>query len=238
MNALLLAAAVAREGAAASTGPSTTTWLVLLAGLSLLPFAFVTLTAFTKVSVVLSITKNALGSGQLPPPMVITGLSLALTLHVMAPVGEQMHALGSAAWASSADSTEGLLAAAQAASAPLHTFLLEHASAADREAFARASLALRKQPREPTPEESTGWSVLVPAFLVGQLGEAFRLGFLVFLPFLALDVLVANVLTALGLTQLQAPQVALPFKLLLFVTAGGWSLLGQGLVLGYAGATP
>lgn len=200
--------------------------LLLLGALSLAPFALVTLTSFLKMVVVLSAVRSALGAPQIPPSSAITGLALLLTLVAMAPVGE-------AAWVglrAPPERGEPPWAAAGRAVEPLRGFLAHHARPDDQRAF--LELARRARP-EGSPPGERDLSVLAPAFVVSELRRAFTMGFLVFLPFLAVDLVVANVLLALGLTQLSPNSVSLPFKLLLFATVDGWALLSRGLVLGY-----
>jgi type III secretion protein R len=201
--------------------------LVLLGAMALAPIALVTLTSFLKISVVLSIVRSALGAPQLPPSSAITGLALLLSLVAMAPVADSAWA---ALQAAEARSVEGALAAAERAAGPLRDFLARHARADDRRTF--VELARRARPAGPAPSD-TDLSVLAPAFMISELRRAFTMGFLLFLPFLVVDLLVANVLLALGLGQLSPTSVALPFKLLLFVAVDGWALLSRGLVLGY-----
>jgi type III secretion protein R len=202
--------------------------LLLLGALSLVPVALVTLTSFLKMAVVLSVVRSALGAPQVPPSSAVTGLALLLTLVAMAPVGE-------AAWDAWRSGPEarglaGTLAAADRAAGPLRAFLSRHARPDDRRTF----LELARRARREGPQAEPGdISVLAPAFVVSELRRAFTMGFLVFLPFLVVDLLVASVLLALGLTQLSPTAVALPFKLLLFVAVDGWALLSRGLVLGY-----
>jgi type III secretion protein R len=202
--------------------------LLLLGALALVPILLVTLTSFLKMAVVLSVARAALGAPQVPPSSAITGLALLLTLVAMAPVGE-------ASWTAYRQGAEpagieATLAGAERVAAPLRAFLSRHARADDRATF--LDLARRARPDGPPPDESA-FSVLAPAFVVSELRRAFTMGFIVFLPFLVVDLLVANVLLALGLTQLSPTTVALPFKLLLFVAVDGWKLLARGLVLGY-----
>ncbi len=205
--------------------------LVLLAALALVPAAAVMLTSFLKMAVVLSLLRAALGAPQVPPSSAMTGLALVLTLVVMAPVGEE-------AWrragAVRAGGTEGALEAARAAAEPVRSFLGRFARADDRRTFLDlARKARAAQAPAPAPGEDD-FCVLAPAFVVSELRRAFTIGFLVFLPFLVVDLLVANVLLALGLTQLAPSTVALPFKLLLFVAVDGLKIIARGLVLGYA----
>lgn len=205
--------------------------LVLLGALALVPVALVLLTSFLKMAVVLSLVRSALGAPQLPPSSAVTGLALLLTALVMAPVAEEGWRLARAVPAGGAERT---LEAARAAAAPLRAFLIRFARPDDRATF--LELARRARPPEGRAEVGDAdLAVLAPAFVVSELRRAFTMGFLVFLPFLVVDLLVANVLLALGLTQLSPTAVALPFKLLLFVAVDGWALLARGLVAGYLG---
>jgi type III secretion protein R len=181
--------------------------------------------------VVLSILRHAIGAPQIPSGSVITGLSLLLTLAVMAPVAERTLALAAAK--GSGGGLAASLERAQAAAEPLRGFLSRHARPADRQAFVEVARRVGGAGRTPPGPED--FAVLAPAFVVSELRRAFTIGFVVFVPFLVVDLLVANVLLALGLTQLSPTTIALPFKLLLFVGVDGWRLLAQGLALSYAG---
>jgi type III secretion protein R len=205
--------------------------ILLIATVSLAPVALVTLTAFLKISVVLSVLRHALGSPQIPPNTVITGLSLLLTFAVMAPVAEG--ALSAARAPAPGRGIEASLLRAQRAAEPLRAFLRRHARAEDRETF--ADVARRVGAGGSAPANGDDFAVLAPAFVVSELRRAFTIGFLVFVPFLVVDLLVANVLLALGLTQLSPTTLALPFKLLLFVGVDGWRLLARSLALSYVG---
>jgi len=208
------------------------TWLLLLAAAALLPVALVTLTSFLKITVVLSTLRAAIGAPQVPPATAVTGLSLVLTLLVMAPVAEE--AWAAAAAAPPGPGASGAVEAGRRAVEPLRRFLSRHARADDRETF----LELARRLRPPGREGEVGaedLAVLAPAFAISELRRAFTIGFLLFLPFLVVDLAVANVLLALGLTQLSPSSVALPLKLLLVVAADGWRVLAQGLALSYAG---
>jgi type III secretion protein R len=199
-------------------GPSLTSALSLLA-LAIVPLALVTLTSFSKIAVVLSVLRNALGGGDVPSSVVITALALALTAFVMTPVLE--------AATHAADGSQDPAAAFKAASEPLRAFLV--ANVGEREHSLFSTLAKERNP------EATGreLSILWPAFALSELSRALQIGFFLYLPFLVLDLVIANVLLALGLTSLTPNLVALPFKLLLFVSVDGVLLLGRALVLGY-----
>ncbi len=214
--------------------------IVLLAALSLLPFILVMLTSFVKIAVVLSIVRNALGAGNIPPTMVVTGLSLILTIFVMAPVGSAVYekiepVLEQAKGTSltSGESVTAMVEAGRQAREPVREFLAKHAHARDRAMFTDLAKRMRK-PADRADIKNTDLLVLAPAFVTSELKEAFAIGFLLFIPFLIIDMVVANVLLSLGMHMLSPTTVSLPFKLLLFVMVDGWQLLTQGLVLGYA----
>jgi type III secretion protein R len=235
----LLAAATANVDKTPGLASRPVLLFIAVSALSLLPFIVLLMTSFVKISVVLSILKSALGASQIPPSQVITGLALILTLFVMAPTGERMFRaaepeLGRSANAElvSGQSLEAIGIAADKAKEPLREFLLRHCSARDRGQFHALSLRMR------TPEERSGISdrdflVLIPAFLSSELRRAFEIGFLLFIPFLVVDMVISNLLLALGMHMLSPTTVSLPFKLLLFVLADGWQLLLRGLVESY-----
>lgn len=204
--------------------------LVLVAALAILPAALVTLTSFLKIAVVLSIVRSALGAPQVPPSTAVTGLALVLSFLVMSPVAEESLAL--ARGAAPERGLAGAAAALERAAGPLRAFLSRHARPDDRAAF--LDVARRLRPTGPQAADHD-LAVLAPAFVVSELRRAFTIGFLVFVPFLVVDLVVSNVLLALGLTQLSPTSVALPFKLLLFVAVDGWKLLARALALSYGG---
>jgi type III secretion protein R len=205
--------------------------LVVLGLLALAPVAMVTLTSFLKIAVVLSVARSALGAPQVPPTSAVTGLALLLTVSIMAPVAEE--AWAAARSARTAPGVEGTLAAVARAGEPLRVFLARHARADDRRTFLDVASRLRPAAAA-RPVGDSDFAVLAPAFVISELRRAFTIGFLVFLPFLVVDLVVANVLLALGLTQLSPTTLSLPFKLLLFVAVDGWALLARGLAAGYA----
>lgn len=222
-------------------GLSASPLLVILAlgALSLLPFVLLLMTSFVKISVVLSVLKSAIGTSQIPPSQIVTGIALVLTLFVMAPTGARMWQaveplLGQTASPSllSAQSAQSMLMATNKAKEPLREFLWKHADPRDRGTF--FSLALRMRTTEEKAQVADrDFLVLVPAFLSSELRRAFEIGFLLFLPFLVIDLVVSNLLLALGMHMLSPTTVSLPFKLLLFVLADGWQLLLRGLVESY-----
>lgn len=204
--------------------------LAVLAALSLVPFAAVMLTSFSKMSIVLSLFRAALGSQQAPPAVVLTGLAAVLSAYVMAPVAEQLLERARALPSSSGESRDWGTEFSHVGE-PLRDFLLKHAAPEERQRFVDLALELRGPGARGLMDTDLG--VVVPAFVLTELREAFQLGFVVFLPFLVVDMVIANILLALGMQTLSPTQVSLPLKLLLFVAADGWGLLARGLVLGY-----
>ncbi|MFW6050793.1 MAG: type III secretion system export apparatus subunit SctR [Myxococcota bacterium] len=214
--------------------------LLVIAALTLLPFLFMTTTSFVKLSVVLSILRNALGTGQVPSGAIIAALAVILSLYVMAPVGQAMAAAAGPAVERIdrrdpllGESFDAVIETIDRGKEPLAAFLTRHAEDRERALF----LDLARRVREPDRRDEVSADdllVVLPAFLITELAEAFQIGFLVFLPFLVIDMVVANVLLALGMHMLSPTTVSLPFKLLLFVLVDGWYLLARALVLGYA----
>jgi type III secretion protein R len=211
--------------------------LTLVIGLALAPYVAVMVTAFTKLVVVFSLLRNALGLQQTPPNIVMNGLALILSVYVMYPVGLEMAdaarpALTQPAPKGSSVSLNGLMDAAEKAKEPLRTFLVKHTADDEREFFlATAKHMVPEAKRAALTRDDL--IVVVPAFTVNELSRAFQIGFILFLPFLVIDLIVANVLQALGMMMLSPTTISLPFKLLLFVLLDGWSKLIHGLVLTY-----
>jgi type III secretion protein R len=211
--------------------------IVLVVGLalvSLLPFAFMAVTSFVKIATVLQIVRSAIGAQSVPSGTVIMALAGALTLLTMAPVAEKIAARAQPLLTAraSADTVSLVEAGLDAVREPLRDFLRANASETERARFLDVARSARPTADRPSvhPDDLT---VLVPAFIVSELGEAFALGFLVYLPFLVIDLVVANVLLALGMQMMTPTQVSLPFKLLLFVAIDGWGLLARSLATGY-----
>jgi type III secretion protein R len=210
------------------------TLIVALGVATLLPFAFMTLTAFVKISTVLQIVRGAIGAQNVPSSTLIMAFAGALTLLAMAPLGSRLNERLSPLLTPSAqaDTAEWLVGAAAAAKEPVVRFLEQNASERERSRFYEIARAARP-PEERDAVKRSDLTVIVPAFVVSELLAAFALGFAIYLPFLVIDLVVANVLLALGMQMLNPGQVSLPFKLLLFVAIDGWGLLAQTLVTGY-----
>ena len=195
--------------------------LLVMAVFSLLPFVFCCMTSFLRYSIVFSILKQALGTQQVPPSMVLVGLSVVLTFYSMSPVFSQMWEMGSVPYQKNGD----MVAAIQEGAKPLKEFMLKQTREQDLEFFVKISKGRQAQ----NVEEITLWEA-APAYIISELKTAFEIGFLIFVPFIILDLVVANILLALGMFMLSPTIISLPFKLLIFIAVDGWSLIVQGLV--------
>ena len=207
--------------------------LAVVIALGIAPFFAVMVTSFTKIVVVLSLLRNALGLQQVPPNIVLNGLALVLTLYVMQPVGVRMaEAVSAGAGITSVPTqTESMLSAVNLAKEPLRDFLIKHSRPNERAFFLRT--AQRVDPTRSTTMADRDFVIVVPAFVVNELSVAFQIGFLIFLPFLVIDLVISNILLAMGMMMLSPTTISLPFKLLLFVLVDGWVKLAHGLVLSY-----
>jgi flagellar biosynthetic protein FliP len=210
----------------ATGGPGATARLVqitaLITVLSLAPSLLVMVTAFARIIIVLSLLRSALGTQGTPPNSVLIGLALFLTFFVMQPVLEQSWVQGLQPMAEGRiGEMEGLRLAAE----PFRTFMAANVRQEDLRLF----LDLAKLP-DPASAEQTPWRALVPAFMVGELRRAFEMGFLLYLPFLVIEMVVASVLMSLGMMMLPPNVVSLPFKLIFFVLVDGWRLVSGSLV--------
>ncbi|HET6307372.1 MAG TPA: flagellar type III secretion system pore protein FliP [Rhodopila sp.] len=194
----------------------------LMGVLSLAPSLLVMVTAFTRIVIVLSLLRSGIGTQGTPPNTVIIGLALFLTFFVMQPTLEQAWTNGLLPMARG-DTTE--LTGLQATAEPFRKFMLSNARSADLSTF--LDLAKVKPPAKP---EDMPWRVLIPAFMVGELSRAFEMGFVLFLPFLIIDMVVASILMSMGMMMLPPSVVSLPFKLTFFVLVDGWRLIAGSLV--------
>ena len=199
--------------------------------LALAPFIAVMVTSFTKLVVVLSLLRNALGLQQVPPNVVLNGLALVLSVYVMYPVGSEMGAKVQGI-SDIGNSTQSMLKAADTAKEPLREFLLKHSRPLERAFFLKtAQKAL--PPQQSSILTDRDFLIVVPAFTVSELSVAFEIGFLIFLPFLVIDLVISNILMAMGMMMLSPTTVSMPFKLLLYVLLDGWVKLTHGLILTY-----
>ncbi len=199
--------------------------ILLLSVLSIAPSLLILTTSFTRIVIVMSLTRNALGIPQLPPQQVIVGLSLFLTLFVMGPTLSEMNDVGlQPLLANELSFTE----AGEAAAEPLREFMLGHTREGELEMFLDASAV-----ETPVTRDEVPLTALIPAFVLSELKSAFIIGFIVFVPFMVLDLVVSAVLTSLGMMMLPPTFVSLPLKLLLFILLDGWTLIVGTLLTSY-----
>ena len=221
---------------------------LLLTLLSLLPAALITLTSFTRIVIVLSFVRRALSVNELPPNPVIIGLALFLTLFVMAPVAQELHA---EAWGPYTSGELSIGEAGEAAWETLGGFLLANTRKAELELFTElAGEAQSAVLGDETASDDVGrdavaesrelppMRVLVPAFVLSELKTAFQMGFLLFLPFLVIDLVVASVLLSMGMMMLPPVMISTPIKVLIFVLVDGWRLVCESVVSSFAGVIP
>lgn len=191
--------------------------LILMTVLTLLPAIVLMMTAFTRIVIILAILRQAIGAGQTPPNQVLVGLSLFLTLFVMTPVIEQIN---TTAYQPYSQGQLDTAAAIDQALIPLKGFMLDQTRERDIATFVRISGGQGFDRPEDVP-----LSILVPAFVTSELKTAFTIGFLLFIPFIIIDLVVASVLMSMGMMMLSPVLISLPFKLMLFVLVDGWSLV-------------
>ena len=211
-------------GSASSTG-RIVQLVVLLTVLSLAPSILVMVTSFTRIVVVLSLLRTALGTATAPPNAVIISLSLFLTAFVMGPAFQNAYDVGIKPLIANEVNVEQ---AFQRSSEPFKGFMLKNVREKDLKLFTDLS----REPVPATPEQ-TSLRILIPAFMISELKRAFEIGFLLFLPFLIIDLVVASVLMSMGMMMLPPVVVSLPFKLIFFVLVDGWSLVAGSLVQSY-----
>ena len=199
--------------------------LLLLTVLTLAPAILVMLTSFTRIVVVLSFLRHAIGTQQMPPNQVVLGLALFLTFFVMAPVGVEVNAKALQPYMAKQISQEE---AFRRGMEPVRAFMLRQTR--ERDLALMVHLAKQERPRDPSGVPN---HVLIPAFAISELKTSFQIGFVIFIPFLIIDMVVASVLMSMGMLMLPPIMISLPFKILLFVLADGWHLVVRSLVLSF-----
>jgi flagellar biosynthesis protein FliP len=196
--------------------------LLFLTAITFIPAALLMMTAFTRIIIVLSLMRQAIGTLQAPPNQVLIGLALFLTFFVMAPVFERAYR---DAYVPFSENKIDIVQAGERAIVPFREFMLKQTRESDLALFVRLSNTPPLQGPEQVPLK-----VLVPAFIISELKTAFQIGFVIFIPFLVIDMVVASVLMSMGMMMLSPVMIALPFKLMLFVVVDGWGLLIGSLV--------
>lgn len=198
--------------------------LIVMTVFSLIPFVFCCMTSFLRFVIVFSMLKTAMGTQQVPPSIVIIGLAMILTFYTMGSTFSKMYELGSIPY----QKNQNMIEAINEGSKPLKEFMMKQTRESDLAFFVELS---QKEPPK-SPEEITIWQV-APAFIISELKTSFEIGFIIFVPFIVLDLVVANILLALGMFMLSPTIISLPFKLLIFIAVDGWALIVQGLVTSY-----
>lgn len=200
--------------------------VVLMVLMSMLPLMIMTMTPFLRVVIILSLLRTSLGTQQVPPNLVVIGMAMILTGYIMGPT---LTTINEKALIPLTNNQISLPQAMNETYRPLKHFMLKQTTVKDLAFFYNLS----DSPKPKSPEE-VGFRQLVAAFLLSELRTSFQIGFLIFIPFLVIDLIVANILLALGMIMLSPTIVSLPFKLLIFVAVDGWTLILKGLVKSFA----
>jgi flagellar biosynthetic protein FliP len=196
--------------------------LVLVSLLSILPGALLALTGFTRILIVLGFVRNALGTPTVPPNQILIGIALFLTMFVMSPTLKQVNDIAIKPYrANQINESQALERGLE----PIRTFMFKQTRTSDLALFVKLAHEKRPRTRADVPTQ-----VLIPAFVLSELKTAFRIGFLIYLPFLIIDMIVASTLTSMGMMMLPPALISLPFKILLFVLVDGWHLVIESLV--------
>lgn len=209
-----------------------TTIIVLLVSLTMAPFMLLLVSSFVKIASVLSLVRNALGVQQVPPNMVLNGMAIMLTIYIMYPVLQDTFDI-----ARGIDFDMNDIAALEPklseTCAPLKRFLEHHTKSRGRTFFLRTAQQIWPQQMQENLKEGN-LLVLIPAFVVSELTDAFQIGFLLYLPFIAIDMVVSNILLAMGMMMVSPMTISMPFKMMLFVLIDGWTKLVEGIVKTYS----
>lgn len=200
--------------------------LLLLTGLTFLPAMILMMTSFTRIVIVFSLLRHALGTQTSPPNQVMVALALFLTFFIMAPVADKVY---TDAYLPLSENKISFTEALARAEVPVRGFMLKQTRDADLALFTK----IAKQPK-PESADKVPMRVLIPAFVTSELKTAFQIGFIVFIPFLIIDMVVASVLMSMGMMMMSPVMVALPFKIMLFVLVDGWTLIIGSLVASFA----
>ncbi|MDR1435334.1 MAG: type III secretion system export apparatus subunit SctR [Puniceicoccales bacterium] len=208
-----------------------TTIIVLLVSLTMAPFLLLLVSSFVKISSILSLIRNALGVQQIPPNMVLNGMAIMLTIYIMYPVLQDTFNISR-----NIDYDMNNIASLEPklteTCAPLKRFLERHTKSRGRAFFLKTAKRIWPEQMQKDLKEGN-LLVLIPAFVVSELTDAFQIGFLLYLPFIAIDMIVSNILLAMGMMMVSPMTISLPFKMMLFVLVDGWTKLVEGIVRTY-----
>jgi flagellar biosynthesis protein FliP len=197
--------------------------MILVAAMALLPFVVASMTSFLRYVIVFSILKTAMGTQQVPPAIVLVGMALILTMYTMSPIFSEMY---TNVMPQLNKKNTDIITILDKGSQPLKNFMMRQTRQSDIQTFLELS---RKNGPPKGPEELTLWEV-APAFMLSELRTSFEIGFIIFIPFVLVDLVVSNVLLALGMMMLSPTIISLPFKILIFIAVDGWGLIVNGLV--------
>lgn len=214
-----------------NTGLDPVTLAVLLAAMALMPTLVVVTTSFLKIVIVMSLLRNALGVQQIPPNLALYGMALILSAYIMAPIGNGM-AERLTNQPQLMQDVPSLVSGVREGAEPLRDFMMRNSSPEHRDFFVRTAKRLWG-PELSADVQERDFMMLMPAFLVSELTAAFKMGFLLYLPFVVIDLIVSNILLAMGMMMVSPVTISLPLKLFLFVMLDGWTRLIQSLVLSY-----
>ena len=213
--------------------PEPLTLVAMIAAFGLAPFVALMMTSYTKLVIVFGLLRTALGLQQTPPNMVLNGLAIILSIYIMAPVGMDVgDALRGRNFGGKGEGLNDVVAVLDAAKGPFKQFLQKHTQERDRRFFIKSAEAIWP-PQRAAALSQDDFMVLVPSFTLSELTRAFQIGFVIYLVFVVVDLIVATILLALGMSMIAPTTISLPFKLLLFVMLDGWTRLIHGLILSY-----
>ena len=207
------------------------TLAVVLALMALLPTLVIVTTSFLKIAIVMSLIRNALGVQQIPPNLALYGMAVILTVYIMAPVGNRIYE-NTFQQPQAMKSIEGLVDGLRNGAEPLRDFMVRNSKPEQRDYFVNTARKLWGAELSANLKH-TDFLVLMPAFLVSELTAAFQIGFLLYLPFVVIDLIISNILLSMGMMMVSPVTISLPLKLFLFVMVDGWSRLIHGLVMTY-----
>ena len=210
------------SGAGGTTYSLTIQTLLLLTAMSFIPAAMLMMTSFTRILIVLSLLRHAMGTQTAPPNQILIGLTLFLTFFIMAPTFDRVY---TEAYVPLSESRINIMEAGERAVVPMREFMLKHTREADIAMFANVA----RIDKIATPDDIP-LRILIPSFIISELKTAFQIGFVLFIPFLIIDMVVASILMSMGMMMMSPIMVALPFKLMLFVLVDGWHLVIGSLV--------
>jgi type III secretion protein R len=216
-----------------SSLPDPLTLVALIVAFGLAPFAALMVTCYTKLVIVFGLLRTALGLQQTPPNMVLNGIAIILSVYIMAPIGMDVSdTLHGRSFGAKGEGAADIMAVVDAAKSPLKEFPQKHTHERERQFFLDSATSIWPKARAASLR-ADDFIVLVPSFTLSELTRAFQIGFIIYMVFVVVDLIVATVLLALGMSMISPTTISLPFKLLLFVMLDGWTRLIHGLVLSY-----